>query len=202
MPSLALIGDSILDNASYAHPAPDTATHLAGLLGPAWRVRLPARDGARIADVADQLDRLDGRPDVAVLSVGGNDVTAHMDLLARRETSAAALLGELLEIADAFDARYERVAASVAARAGRTVLCTIYEPPLEPPVFARLARVPLAVLNDRIVRRARALGATALELRDVCREPADFTLQIEPSAAGAARIAQAIAAVVEDRGGR
>jgi hypothetical protein len=107
------------------------------------------------------------------------------------------VFGELLAIADDFGRRYEDVAREVSDRAARTVLCTIYEVQLEPPAFAHLVRAPLAVLNDRIVRTAARLHLEVLELRDVCTAPADFVLQIEPSAAGAARIAEAIAALVK-----
>jgi hypothetical protein len=41
-----------------------------------------------------------------------------------------------------------------------------------------------------------------LDLRAVCTSRGDFTLQIQPSAAGAAKIARAIAAVATGTGGR
>ena len=195
--SLVLLGDSILDNRPYTAPDPDTVTHLRRLVAPARAPVLLARDGARMRDVGGQLDGWRGEIDVAVLSVGGNDVTAHLPLLDRRNTSAAALFGDLLTVADEFEREYARLAARVAGRAHRTVLCTIYEVRLEPPRYARLARVPLAVLNDRIIRVASGLGLDVLDLRSVCNRPEDFVLQIEPSAQGAAKIASAIAALVE-----
>ena len=85
--------------------------------------------------------------------------------------------------------------------ADRVILCTIYEVQLEPPVFAKRVRVPLALLNDRILRTAARLGLDTLELRSICTEPADFVQQIEPSPQGAAKIAKAIAAVVRGNGG-
>jgi len=181
---LVLLGDSILDNAPYTRPAPDTTAHLTDLLASGWSVRRLARDGARMGDLDFQLEGLTERPDVAILSIGGNDAAGHIGVLERRSTSAAALLEELLVIAEEFGRRYEVAAKAVAARAVRTVLCTIYEVRLEPPVFARLARVPLALLNDRIIATGARLGLEVLELRSVCTEPEDFVLQIEPSARG------------------
>jgi hypothetical protein len=105
----------------------------------------------------------------------------------------------LADIADGFATAYLQLAERVAARVPRLVLCTIYEPPLFDQVTARLARIPLAVLNDRIIRVASRLGLEVLDLRTVCTEGDDFVLQIEPSARGAAKIAAAIAALV--RGG-
>jgi hypothetical protein len=61
---LVLLGDSILDNASYTDPDPDTTTHLQRLLAERWSVTRLALDGAVMADVGDQLNEIDGRPDV------------------------------------------------------------------------------------------------------------------------------------------
>lgn len=191
--SLVLLGDSILDNEPYTRPAPDTASHLARMLGGDWSVELLARDGATLGDLRSQLARVTARPSLAVLSIGGNDVTPHIGLLEQRATSAAELLLELLAIADEFGRRYEAAARAVAERAERTVLCTIYEVPLEPAILARVARVPLALLDDGIVRIGARLGLDVLELRSVCTEPGDFVRQIEPSARGAEKIARAIA---------
>jgi len=199
--TLVLFGDSILDNGPYTRPEPDTADHLRRILGPEWSVELLARDGAVMRSLPSQLGALRGTPSLAVLSIGGNDVTRHIGLLTRRVRHAPELLDELLAIADEFEGEYERSARAVAARAERTLLCTIYETPLEPPALARVARVPLALLDDRIVRVGARLGLDVLELRSVCTEPADFVLQIEPSARGAAKIARAIAAVARGGGG-
>jgi lysophospholipase L1-like esterase len=154
MPALFLLGDSILDNASYTHPAPDTTHHLRQALGASWTVQRLARDGATIADVHFQLAELPPRSDCIILSVGGNDVAAHIDLLDRRVASAAEVLDELAGIADDFSTTYLELATAVRDRTARLVLCTIYEPPLYDAVAARLARVPLGPLNDRIVQIA------------------------------------------------
>src|SRR5690606_40133610 len=100
--TLALLGDSILDNAPYTGLEPDTATHLQRLLEPDWDVRLLARDGAVMRDVPHQLRRLGGRPDLAVLSIGGNDAIEHIGLLDRHASGSAEVLDELLGIVDAF----------------------------------------------------------------------------------------------------
>lgn len=196
--TLVLLGDSILDNAPYTRPEPDTTTHLQRILND-WSVRCLARDGATMGHVAFQLRELEARPTVAVLSTGGNDATEHIGLLERRAATAAEVLNELLRIADEFAAHYERVARSVADRVERLAVCTIYEVQLEPPRYARLARAPLAILNDRIIRIAASIGVDVLELRAVCTEPGDFVRQIEPSAKGAAKIAAAIAGLLDDR---
>ena len=193
---LVLLGDSILDNAPYTRPEPDTTEHLQERLGAGWSVELLARNGAMMASVDTQLRQLDETPDVAVLSIGGNDALGQVGLLERPDMSAGELLNELLSFTDRFAEEYEEVARAVADRAERTLLCTIYEVPLEPPRLKRLARAPLGMLNDQIIRIGSRLGVGVVELRTVCTDPADFTQEIEPSAQGAARIAEAIADVV------
>jgi len=195
-PILALLGDSILDNAPYTAPEPDTTSHLVRLLAPNWPVVRLALDGATMSGIRAQLAELGDRPAVAVLSVGGNDATEHVGILDREAASAAEVLDELVSIAETFARRYEEVARSVADAADRTVLCTIYNVQLDPPSHARLARTPIALLNDQIVSVAARLGLDVLELRSVCTEPGDFVLQIEPSPRGARKIAEAIAGVV------
>lgn len=193
--TLVLLGDSILDNAPYTAPEPDSTEHLQGLL-PQWSVQRLARDGARMADVRGQLEKLETRASIAILSIGGNDAIEHVGLLDRSRTSSADIFERLFQIADEFEKRYETLARSVASKSDRTVLCTIYEVQLEPPIYAKLAKVPLAVLNDRIIRTASRLGLDVLELRTVCPDPEDFVMQIEPSARGAEKIARAIAHLV------
>jgi lysophospholipase L1-like esterase len=196
--SLVLLGDSILHNDSYTRPEPSTTDHLTRMLSD-WSVTRAAVDGARMADVSSQLRHLPEPATVAILSIGGNDATEHIGLLGDSASSAAEVLRRLLRIADDFGARYEGVASSVAKHAHRVVLCTIYEVPLEPPMYAELARVPLSLLNDRIIRTASRLGLDVLDLRSVCTDPGDFVLQIEPSARGAAKIARAITEVVAEK---
>ena len=198
MPSetLVLLGDSILDNAPYTSPEPDTTQHLRNLMPSGWQVQRLAQDGAVMASIRDQLSELPQDATTAVLSVGGNDATEHIGLLDHPASNAADVLDQLVSLADDFATRYEEVARSVVDRVSRTILCTIYEVQLEPPSHARLARAPLGLLNDQIVQVGSALGLEVLELRSVCTDPSDFVLQIEPSAQGARKIAEAIAAVV------
>jgi len=166
---LALFGDSILDNAAYTHPEPDTTAHLERQLGADWTVQRLALDGAMMHNVGEQLSALRDRPDVAVLSVGGNDAIEHIDILEQPAVTSGTVLEDLEKIGASFHTAYERVARAVAQRAARTIVCTIYEVQLEPPVFAKRVRVPLAVINDRILRVAAKLGLDTLELRRSAR---------------------------------
>ena len=197
MPHLALVGDGILANGGHTKGEPDTAVGLRRLL-PAWTVSLVAAEGSAIADVATQLAKLPGPVDVAVLSVGGNDAMRHVDFLQQPASSSGDTLDALIAMADGFAGMYERVVKTVRERAPRLVLCTIYEPPLVGKNTANRARVLLTVLNDGILRAAYRWSLDVLDLRAICTNPGDFTQQISPSAAGAAKIAHAIAGAVGD----
>jgi hypothetical protein len=194
--TVALLGDSILDNSPYVRPEADSAEHLRRLLGNSWTVELLARDGATMADVPFQLKHLPDATSCAVLSVGGNDAIEHVGLLEQVTTSAADILGPMVAIGQSFRERYDPLVGAITNRVARLILCTIYEPPLADPLFARLAVVPLAVLNDQIIRTAAERRLDVIELRSVCTSPADFVREIEPSPQGAKKIAISLAAAI------
>ncbi len=159
---------------------------------------LLARDGSTMADLPAQFTGLPQRADVAVLSVGGNDAIDYVGIPEQPASSSAEVLAQLYDMAEDFASKYQRTLADLRPRVERLVLCTIYEPALRDPTTARLARVPLAILNDRIVRAGGGLGLDVIDLRAVCADPADFVQEIEPSASGARKIAGAIEAVVRN----
>jgi hypothetical protein len=197
MNRLALLGDSILDNGPYVKPEPDTADHLQRSLGAAWSLDLLARDGSTIADLRFQLAEVASDTDVAVLSVGGNDAVEHIGLLDPKPTTNTKLLADVAAMSEGFATAYDPLLEDLQGRVRRLLVCTIYEPPLIDETTARLARVPLAVLNDQIIRVAARRGLDILDLRAVCTEPADFVKEIEPSPRGAHKIALAIANAIQ-----
>ena len=201
MPQLALVGDGILANGAHTKGAPDSAAALRQLL-PAWTVSLVAGEGSTMNDVESQLVKLPADVDLAVLSVGGNDAMRHVDLLQLPAASSGETLDALIAMADGFAGIYDRVVKSVCDRVRRLVLCTMYEPPLVGKSTANRARVLLTMLNDGVFRAAYRRGLDVLELRAICRDAADFTQQISPSATGAAKIARAIAAIAAGTDGK
>ncbi len=52
------------------------------------------------------------------------------------------------------------------------------------------------MFNDVIARTAHAHGLDLIELRLVCTKPSDYANPIEPSGAGGAKIARAIASAL------
>ena len=195
MPHLVLFGDSTLDNGAYVRGGPDVAAQLAGLVPPDWRVTLAAVDGARADDVPRQVAAAPADATHLVLSVGGNNALAHADILNRPARTSAEVLGALADARDAFEVAYRGALDAVLAPGLPTVACTVYNGNLAQPA-GRLAVVALTVFNDVILRAAVQRGVPVVELRLVCTDPDDYANPIEPSVAGGAKIARALAMAV------
>lgn len=73
MKHLALLGDSIFDNAAYVAGGPAVIDQVRGKLSAGWRASLLAVDGNVAGDVFAQIQRLPGDVTHMALSVGGND---------------------------------------------------------------------------------------------------------------------------------
>lgn len=192
MPHVALLGDSIFDNAAYVRGGPDVLAHLRGRLPAGWEATLVAVDGATTMDVGMQYGRIPPDATHLVLSIGGNDALMNIDILERRVSSSAEALGLLADVRDAFGGRYGEVLHALRARGLPLTLCTIYEGNFPDARMHRLASTALTVFNDVILRCAIRAGLPVIDLRLVCSEPADYANPIEPSVQGGAKIAQAI----------
>src|SRR5215213_6735924 len=139
MAHVVLLGDSILDNGAYTGGGPDVVTQLRSLLPSGWSATLLAVDGDRIDDVPRRLTRLPGEATHLVLSVGGNDVLAHGDLLQRPAHSVAEVLGLLADAASDFERRYRGLVARLLKQRLPLVVCTIYNGNFPDPRFQRIA---------------------------------------------------------------
>ncbi len=202
MTSVALIGDSILDNKVYVGTGPDVAAQLrATLEGPdgtdtAWQVTLCAVDGTTTQDVGKQLERVPDHVTHIVLSLGGNDALENADLLGDMPAGSVGVaidrLGErVAEFAQSYGWALDAV-----CDLGRPVcVCTIYDANLVGDE-GRRAVTALALFNDVIVRAALRRGVGIIDLRSVCTGPEDYANEIEPGVRGGEKIARAIAQAV------
>ena len=78
-----------------------------------------------------------------------------------------------------------------------TALCTIYEARYDDPELRKIAAAGLTLFNDIILREAFARGLPVIDLRLIFDDDADYANPIEPSAHGGAKIAKAIATLLE-----
>jgi lysophospholipase L1-like esterase len=196
---VALLGDSIFDNAAYVAGGPDVVSQLARALPAGWSATLCAVDGAVVADVERQLARVPRDATHLVVSVGGNDALGHIDLLTRPARSAAEVLAMLRDASGPFEERYRRMLAAVLRRGLAATVCTIYNGNFPDSLTQRLASTALTVFNDAILRAAIETGTPVIEMRLVCDEPADYANPIEPSVRGGGKIARAVVRAVTER---
>ena len=142
MAHVVLLGDSIFDNSAYVAGGPDVVRKLQARLPAGSRASLAARDGARISDVAAQVDRIAPDATHLVVSVGGNDALEQLGVLQDRTNSIAAALDRLATIREGFEADYRSMLERVLARGLPTAICTIYYPRFPEPAMQRLASSP------------------------------------------------------------
>ena len=104
----------------------------------------------------------------------------------------------LADAADDFEKDY-RKAVNLCLLCGLPlVICTIYDGNFPDAAYQRAARMALLAFNDVIIRTAAVRNLRVIELRRVCTDPEDYANPIEPSVAGGAKIASAIARAVQE----
>jgi len=190
---IALLGDSIFDNASYTGAEPDVVTHLCALLPADARATLLAIDGAITQSMTEQLTKISRDATHPVVSIGGNDALGYLNLHEAPARSTADALRLFGKTSARFEADYRSAVRPVFERGLPTTLCTIYNGAFEDPDYAARARVALMMFNDVILRVAFEFHASVIDLRLVCSERADYANPIEPSGQGGMKIAKAIA---------
>ena len=188
---IALIGDSIFDNAIYVPGEPAVIDHLRGFLPDGHSATLIAHDGDLTADVEGQLDLIPEGATHLVVSVGGNDALHSAEVLSVRVGSVADALIHLSGIRKKFRTAYRAMLWQVGSLNLPFAVCTIYE---DVPGLTPELKTALALFNDSITREAMAVGAPIIDLRQVCTEPEDYSelSQIEPSMQGGGKIAKTI----------
>ena len=192
MKHVVLLGDSILDNASYADGGPDVAAQLHRLMRAGDCVTLLATDGDMTVDIARQLKQLPPGATHLVISVGGNDALMNSDFLMEEASSVAEVLLKSRAIADAFGLAHCEVMKLLEKTGLPFMVCTIYDANFADSATAQLVATGLALFNESITRNAIEFGAPLVDLRLVCSESADYANEIEPSVRGGGKIACAI----------
>jgi hypothetical protein len=188
---LALLGDSIFDNAAYTRGEPPVIDHVRRLLPTDWQATLCALDGATTRSLDAQLARVPEDATHLVIAIGGNDALGNIDLLDRPVASTAEALMLFRRRLEDFHLSYDRAIDRALRLGRRTTVCTIYNGHLESGV-AEIAEVGLMMFNDVILHAAVERRLDVIELRQVCADAADYANPIEPSGVGGEKIAAAI----------
>jgi hypothetical protein len=184
MNHIVLLGDSILDNASYTGGGPEVIAQLRELLPNGWSASLLAVDGSTTANVPYQILRLPSDATHLILSVGGNDAIMSSDILLKPFSSAEKLLTKLADVSGHFEKNC-RLAITACRKTGLPLtICTIYNGCFPDPEYQRLASTALMIFNDAILRVGFELGLTVIDLRFICSSVEDYANPIEPSSRG------------------
>lgn len=157
-----------------------------------------AFDGATVASVFRQLERIPDDATHLVLSAGGNDALGMAGyLLSQPSHDVRSALERIAESVAGFTSEYRRLVSRLRALRLPLAVCTIYDgvPGLAPSEIAGLC-----VFNDTITRVAFENGATLIDLRTICNEASDYSAlsPIEPSVSGGEKITRAIIGAVSD----
>ena len=192
MTHIILLGDSSFDNGPYVDSDPDVSAHLRGLLPPGGRVTLLAVDGATSPSVPGQAAAIPADATHLVLSVGGNDALMRVDVLETPVASSGEAFLLLAAAVSDFERSYRAVVTAVLARGLPLVVCAIYNASFPEADYQRCVQVAVAAYDDVIIRVATEHRLPVIDLRAICSDPADYVFDIEPSAAGGARIAAAV----------
>jgi len=197
MSHLALLGDSIFDNAAYVADGPAVIDQVNRRTPDGWRASLLAVDGDTTLDVPQQLKGMPLDVTHLVLSVGGNDALGCMLRLEAKATSVKQGLVVLTQIKMEFEANYQRLISSMVALNRPLMVCTVYD---QVPGLVAELQTALGMFNDVILREAVRWALPVLDLRMICTEPEDYSYisPIEPSAKGGEKlVVKLMAAMVE-----
>ena len=194
---VALLGDSIFDNAAYVPREPDVIAQVQAALPPGWDAVLLAVDGAAASDVQHQVEHFDEGVTHLFVSAGGNDALNESQVLAHRVESVGEAQRLIAESQSRFRRSYRAMLDRLLAVRRPLTVCTVYD---AIPGLDDAARTALSAFNDVILRAAFSVHAPVIDLRLVCNEAADYSSisPIEPSARGGAKIAAAVVRVAVD----
>lgn len=198
MKYITLIGDSIFDNKRYVGAEKSTIERMKDELRDGERAALLAVDGHVTDDVHQQIDRIPSETTHLVLSVGGNDALAEIDILNMPVRSSAEVLDELFAAGVAFEARYSTLIKELLKTDIPLMLCTIYYPNFEDSDMQNRACAALSTFNDVIFYTATLHGLPVIDLRLICNESEYYANAIEPSSQGSEKIAKVIRTVVDE----
>lgn len=193
---LALIGDSIFDNAPYVDPGLAVSDHIRPQLA-GWKVTLVAVDGDTTRDIAGQLEDLPQDVTHLALSIGGNDALHCVTSLQKPCSNLMEALAALGSMQSDFRSHYVTALEKILALELPLVLCTIYD---KVPGLAQELKTALSLFNDVILSEAARHQLPVLDLRHLCTDPGDYSAlsPIEPSSRGGRKIAMALARILNE----
>lgn len=197
MPHVALLGDSIFDNASYVASGSAVIDHVRQILSTDWDATLLAADGATATAVHKQIERIPDSATHLVLSAGGNDALWMSGGLYPEPTlDVRDSLKKLGEQCQQFSTNYRMLIQKLRSTQLPLAVCTVYD---SVPDFELSELTGLCVFNDAITRIAFQNRIPLIDLRVICNQESDYSdaSPIEPSSSGGLKIARAISSAIQ-----
>lgn len=197
MQHIALLGDSIFDNAGYVDEGDSVISQLTEKLPTNTTATLLAVDGDITDDISQQLRKLPAQTTHVFISCGGNDALRIASVLNEPIASVGEAMEVFTEIRADFNHRYANMLSEVKTKCKQIALCTIYD---SVPDYNPNALTALSLFNDVILREGFKIRAPIIDLRLVCNEARDYSpvSPIEPSKYGAKKITDCIVKVIEE----
>ena len=194
---IALIGDSIFDNANYVPGERCVTDQLNSELGDGSEVSLLAVDGDFVRDVGKQLGRLPAHVTHVIVSVGGNNALSYAQELLSDYDNASEMFDEWARIRKEFRHEYCEMLRLVVALGLNVTVCTIYD---AVPSIDDGEATGLTIFNDVIISEAIGAGVPLVDLRQVCTEMDDYSRlsPVEPSSQGGAKIAAVLSCMLKE----
>jgi lysophospholipase L1-like esterase len=195
-PHIALLGDSIFDNAAYVPNGLPVIDHLRQIIPAEWQSTLLAIDGDITSGVAGQTTGLPSTATHLVISVGGNDALQQIGMFSEPASTVGEALLQLAGVRDDFRQDYRQMLWHVLGLNRPVAVCTIYN---AVPGLGNMEKTALALFNEIILQEAFMAKVPVIDLRLICNEDEDYSLlsPIEPSHAGGEKIARAIASLLD-----
>ena len=199
MPSIILLGDSIIDNKTYVQQHEySVLEHLQNISKNEF-LQL-AHDGDTTVTVLErQLQSQEiAKSSHLVLSIGGNDLLQNISLLHEGpiENINKAFADVHKQIFKSLEQRFETIVEKLSSHRANLLLCTVYEGDLGRTDEFRdvldSSKIMVSSFNDTVYKTASMYNADVLELRHIFTTPEDYANPIEPSHIGGKKLAKGI----------
>jgi len=183
---IVLIGDSVLDNASYV----DSGESIQDLLHkaiPNATISLLAVDGSMTTDISKQIANFPQDATHIIFSCGGNDAINSIDVLNQSTSTIEDALLTLAEIRQKFRQNYISALKLVSTLSNNVAACTIYN---KVPLLDDSSRTALALFNEIILEELSSRQIPIIDLRVIFNDESDFSpiSPIEPSVHGGRKL--------------
>jgi hypothetical protein len=197
MKKVALLGDSIFDNASYVEPGESVFEQIIQRPKKGWDAELMAKDRGVMGDVVSQCRHATRDTTHLVISCGGNDALGYIPVFQQQASSVAEAMELFTPVKKIFQRKYREMLADVLVFDKATAVCTIYD---AIPGLQESLLTALSIFNEVILKEAFRAKIPVIDLRLICNEQSDYSTvsPIEPSESGGEKIVRVIANLIEN----